>query len=119
MVSTPGRETALSDSPGIPIRVYFVPWLIPTWARAQVWWNVILVKRGIKLTEGLLAHELAHVLQWRSLGVFGFLFSYARSFLLHGYEGHPLELVARFAEQDDYFLKWAKKILKSRKKVLG
>jgi hypothetical protein len=106
----------LSDSPLIPIRIYYVPWLIPTWARAQAWWNAILVKRGVGLTEELLAHELAHVLQWRSLGVFRFMFDYARYFLRHGYEGHPMEMAARSAETDDDFLRWARELLTAEKK---
>jgi hypothetical protein len=106
----------LSDSPLIPIRIYYVPWLIPTWARAQTWWNVILVRRGVGLTVQLLAHELAHVLQWRALGVGRFLFHYARHFLRHGYEKNPLEMAAREAEQDDYYLNWAREILKAEKK---
>lgn len=88
-----------------------MPWLIPSWAKAQAWWNAILVKRGAVLTEELLAHELAHVLQWQFLGVFRFMFDYARYFLRHGYEGHPLEMAARSAETDDDFLKWAREIL--------
>jgi hypothetical protein len=92
-----------------------VPWLLPNWASAQVWWNVILVKRGVGLTAELLAHELAHILQWRSLGVVGFMYHYARAFLCHGYENHPLEMTARLAGQDDFFLKWAQEILRSRK----
>lgn len=79
-----------------------------------MWGNVILVKRGVELTAGLLAHELAHVLQWRALGVLGFLYHYARFFLRHGYAEHPLEMAARLAEQDDFFLNWAREILDSR-----
>jgi len=93
-----------------------VPWLIPTWARAQAWWTVILVKRGVRLTAPLLAHELAHVLQWRSLGVWRFLWRYARGYLRYGYAGHPLEVAARQAETDDYYLTWARKILHLRQK---
>ncbi len=81
-----------TDCPPIPIRLYVVPWLFPTWARAQAWWTVILVKRGVGLTERLVAHELAHVLQWRSLGVWRFLWRYARGYLRYGYAGHPLEV---------------------------
>jgi hypothetical protein len=88
------RETVLSSSPDIPIRIYYVPWLIPTYARAQAWWTVILVKRGVRLTESLLAHELAHVLQW-----------------------HPLETVAHLAAQDDDFLNWAREIIKTKKRT--
>jgi hypothetical protein len=112
----PRQRPRLPEPPALPIRIYFVPWLIPAWARAQAWWTVILVKRGVGLTERLLAHELAHVLQWRSLGVWGFLCRYARFFLRHGYEAHPLEMAARRAETDEFFLNWARKILQSRKK---
>jgi len=112
--SLSSHETVLSAPPDIPIRIFYVPWLLPNWARAQAWWNAILVKRGVRLTEALLAHELAHVLQWHALGVFGFMFQYASHFIRHGYGGHPLEMAARLAEQDDYFLKWAQKILRSR-----
>ncbi|MEJ2069248.1 MAG: hypothetical protein P8X49_01700 [Syntrophobacterales bacterium] len=111
------RETVLSSSPDIPIRIYYVPWLIPTYARAQAWWTVILVKRGVRLTESLLAHELAHVLQWRVLGVFGFILQYARHFMRRGYEGHPLETVAHLAAQDDDFLNWAREIIKTKKRT--
>jgi hypothetical protein len=90
-----------------------VPWLIPSWARAQTWWNVILVRRGVSLTKRLLAHELAHVLQWRSLGVFGFACRYARHLMAHGYLQNPLEITARLAEQDDFYLNWAQEILRS------
>jgi hypothetical protein len=103
--------------PLISIRIYSVPWLIPIWASAQTWWNIILVRRGVRLTQRLLAHELAHVLQWRCLGVFGFLYQYARGLVRHGYERHPLEIVARLAEQDDFFLNWGHEILKVREKI--
>jgi len=117
VISAPRRETVLTDSPDIPIHIYYVPWLIPTYARAQAWWTVILVKRGVRLTESLLAHELAHVLQWRVLGVFGFIVQYARHLLRQGYEGHPLETAAHLAAQDDDFLQWAREIIKARKKT--
>lgn len=97
-----------------PIRIIFVPWLIPGWARAQTWWNVILVRRGVRLTKQLLAHELAHVLQWRVFGVCGFFCRYARHLVVQGYEYNPLEIIARLAEQDDFYLKWAQEILTAR-----
>jgi hypothetical protein len=108
-------ETLLANAPVIPVKIIFVPWLIPNWARAQTWWNVILVRQGVRLTKGLLAHELAHVLQWRCLGVFGFVCRYARNHIGHGYKQNPLEIVARLAEQDDFYLNWAQEILLSEK----
>jgi hypothetical protein len=94
----------------IPVKIIYVPWLIPTWARAQTWRQVVLVRRGVRLTKRLLAHELAHVLQWRTLGVWGFLSQYARHLLRYGYEKNPLEIEARAAEQDEFFLSWAQEI---------
>jgi hypothetical protein len=100
----------------IAVRIVSVAWLIPNWARAQTWGNVVLVKRGVRLTTQLLAHELAHVLQWRSLGVLGFVCRYARHLIGRGYKEHPLEIAARLAEQDDFYLNWAQEILNSEKK---
>ena len=45
-------------------------------------------------TESLHCHELVHVLQWRVLGLDGFLLTYAIGILEHGYEASPLERIA-------------------------
>ncbi len=109
------QEQTLPNAPLVPVRIYVVPWLIPTWARAQAWGNVILVGKGVELTERLLAHELAHVLQWRSLGAFGFVCRYARHHLRHGYLENPLEAAARLAEENSFLRAWAREILTSDK----
>ncbi len=96
----------------ISVRIFRVPWLIPGWACAQAWGRVILVKRGVQLTENLLAHELAHVLQWRALGAGRFIWRYAGQQLRHGYDQNPLEKTARVAARDSFFLAWARDILK-------
>jgi len=105
-----------STPPGFPVHIISVPGLFPRWVKAQTWWNVILVKRGVRFTERYLAHELAHVLQWRTFGVFRFMFSYLRDLILYGYDGHPLEIEARSAETNEYFLNWAREILQRRQK---
>ena len=46
----------------------------------------------------LLAHELAHVRQFRERGWLGMTGAYAAMWLEHGYARHPLELEARAAE---------------------
>jgi hypothetical protein len=93
------------------VRLIIVPWLIPRWAQAQVWGNVILIRRGVPVTEQLLAHELAHVLQWRLMGVLPFLFNYLKYFLRHGYPDHPMERQARAAASQDFYRRWANLIL--------
>jgi hypothetical protein len=78
-----------------------------------VWGRVILIRRGVPVTEQLLAHELAHVLQWRLLGIFPFIFYYLKYFRRHGYQGHPLERQAQTAEHQDFYRSWARWILSS------
>jgi hypothetical protein len=97
----------------IAVKIFVVPWLIPTWARAQTWGNAVLVRKGVELTPQLLAHELAHVLQWRYLGIAGFISRYARYLIRQGYEKSPLEVAARLAEENDFLLKWAKEIIEA------
>jgi hypothetical protein len=93
-LNTVAIEAVLSNPSFFQVRILFVPWLIPNWAKAQAWWNVIFVKKGVGLNERLLAHELAHVLQWRSLGVLAFIFHYVRHLILQGYDAHPMEVDA-------------------------
>ena len=70
------------------------------------------------MTEPLLAHELAHVRQWRTLGIFPFMFHYVKYFLKYGYGDHPLELEARAAAHHDYYRRWARQILHQKKSIL-
>ena len=98
-----------------PVRLIVVPWLIPRWARAQVWGRTILIRRGIDLTERLLAHELAHVRQWRKLGRCGFVWHYAGQLLRYGYFQNPLEVEARAGEDNKFYLAWARRLLQLRK----
>jgi hypothetical protein len=100
-----------------PVRLIIVPWLIPGWAQAQVWGNFILIRRGIKVTEQLLAHELAHVRQWQTLGIIPFILLYFKYFLKHGYHGHPLELEARAGALHDDYRQWARQILHQEKSL--
>lgn len=94
-----------------PVRLFLVPWLIPSWAQAQVWGRFILLRRGVRLTEDLLAHELVHVQQWRTLGVFPFIWRYLAGLLSCGYWRHPLEQEARTASCDPYYRQWARALL--------
>ena len=44
-----------------------------------------------KVWGALVAHEMAHVHQWRNYGPWGFLWRYAAGFITHGYRKHPME----------------------------
>ncbi len=93
------------------VRLKRVPWLLPTWAQAQAWPRLILIRRGVPLTEALLAHELAHVDQWRRLGPVVFVWRYCLDFWRYGYTDHPLEEEARAAAADPIYRRWARLLL--------
>lgn len=57
--------------------------------------RTIVVNPDVRLTPGLLAHELAHVRQWRRDALFPL--RYALASLRHGYRENPYEVEAREA----------------------
>ena len=71
--------------------------------------TLIVVLEG-HASERLVAHELCHVLQWYRVGP-AFPLVYAAQSVLRGYRGMPLEVEARAAEGDPWFLAWARDLL--------
>lgn len=79
----------------IQVRIVRVPFLVPTWAAAQVLLpRMVLVRRGVNLTPHLLAHELAHVDQIQRYGLLGYWARYLWLLAGHGYHGHAMEAEA-------------------------
>lgn len=61
--------------------------------------NTIYVRGSLdRLPPSLLAHELAHVRQFRRLGWVGMTAEYGRLWVAHGYRAHPMEVEAREME---------------------
>jgi hypothetical protein len=84
-------------------RIVDVPWLMPG-VGAMTLGPVILLRRDHAGDEGLLAHELVHVRQWRELGAGRFLWRYLGAYARNriaglghqqSYEAIPLEVEAR------------------------
>jgi hypothetical protein len=84
-------------------RVVVVPWLTPGVA-AMTLGRVILLRRDHRGDDGLLAHELVHVRQWRELGPGRFLWRYLGAYVRgrvaglghqQAYQAIPLEVEAR------------------------
>jgi hypothetical protein len=93
------------------VRIVRVPFLIPNWAAGQAWPGTVLVKRGAAISRRFLAHELRHVDQWRERLYVGFAIQYLYQLARFGYWKHPLEVDARNAEADPYYLAWADRVL--------
>lgn len=91
-----------------------MPFLIPTWALAQVWGPFILVRRDAheypkSALRRLLRHEMEHVRQWKRYGVLFplvYVFNWVRAGF--SYTNNELEKRARFYEdfpgRDEYLV---------------
>lgn len=79
--------------------------------------NTILVRNeNLATNQRLIAHELKHIKQARQLGMF-FIPLYILRWVFAGfsYTNHPMERAARQAEDDHYYIQWAKEIIKEYK----
>lgn len=86
--------------PGVVFREgRLVPWIggvlgrMGAPAAAVTLRRTIVLNPGVRLTPGLLAHELTHVRQWRDDVLFPLRYSLAS--LRHGYHENPYEIEAR------------------------
>ncbi|MGH7466440.1 MAG: hypothetical protein ACRENP_00490 [Longimicrobiales bacterium] len=91
------------------VRVFRTRWvpLIGGWlsgmrrpAAAVTLGDAILVHPEVRVTPGLLRHELAHVQQWRAQPL-TFPLRYVLHHLRYGYQRNPYEVEARAHEQND------------------
>lgn len=75
------------------IRLIRLPFLIPPWAAAQVIFPRTIFYRGKpdRLSYGLIAHELGHVLQIERDGLLGYWWNYLTGLIGTGYNKHWME----------------------------
>jgi hypothetical protein len=79
--------THVDEVDRVRARIVLVPWLTPGIA-AMTLGHWILVRRG-RESEGLIAHELVHVEQWRRQGLVPFLARYLSDYLRLRLAGEP------------------------------
>jgi hypothetical protein len=96
------------------IRLYWMRFMIPTWAVGQAWPRTVLILRTLPPAdhESVVAHELVHLRQWEELGTIGFALEYARQVLRYGYHATPLEAEARASAYDPLQLDRARTLLR-------
>lgn len=102
-IALPAGLSAGALPPDVVLRTgRFIPWLggllagMKGSAAAVTLRRTIVVGPRTSLTPALLAHELAHVRQWRDDPLFPFRYSLAM--LRHGYRNNPYEVEARQVE---------------------
>jgi hypothetical protein len=90
------RTVATPSMPFPPVSAYGVPEFeaMARMPMAGITWGHLYFVDPAQATAGVHSHELAHVVQWSTLGVDDFLLTYAVTLALHGYEQSPLETVA-------------------------
>jgi hypothetical protein len=94
------------------VRLVRLPFLLPRWAAAQVLVpGRVFVRRGVRLSRRLLAHELVHVDQLRRLGIPRYWWTYLILLMRCGYREHPLEFDAIVRSAEPRFLEWAEDLL--------
>lgn len=94
------------------VKLVRLPFLLPRWAVAQVLVpGRIFVRRDVRVSRRLLAHELVHVQQLRSMGLLRYWWTYLTLLLRFGYHEHPLELDAIVRAAEPSFLEWADQLL--------
>src|SRR5699024_8316443 len=76
-----------------------LPFLIPTWAAAQVIFPRTVFYRGT-LTKEIAAHEIAHIKQIEKYGLFTYWTTYIREALKQGYRRNALETDANARAKD-------------------
>ncbi len=62
--------------------------------------RTIVLRPGVRLTDRLVQHELAHVRQWRQHPI-SFPLRYLVGHLRYGYHANPYEVEARASEHPD------------------
>jgi hypothetical protein len=95
----------------VPVRVIVKNKLTPNWAVAQVLIpRTIWIKPAYKNNARILAHELAHVIQWELYGL-KFAVMYLWDVARNGYVNSRFEVEARAAENDEFYVDWARELI--------
>lgn len=93
------------------IRLIRVPFLIPTWAAGQVLLPRTIFYVDDSLSKALLAHELVHVIQIRTLGLWAYWTSYLSKLVNGGYGSHPMEEEAYHLGEHHVFMAYGSLLL--------
>lgn len=94
-------------------RVHLVrcDWIVPEGYGGLTLGRWIFIRRNVDVTVAWLAHELMHVLQWRRLGVVGFLWQYGWTFFRDGMRYRNIDLEEEARNPTPYALVWAQDLI--------
>ncbi len=82
-------------------KIYYIKRIIPPYRAHTIPPFGIFIKKEYKGNEKILNHDLIHWKQYKRMGLFKFYFTYLKQFLKYGYNKMPMEIEARY-EEDEY-----------------
>jgi hypothetical protein len=82
-------------------KIYYVNWVLPPYRAMTIPPIGIFIKKKYKGNENILNHDLVHWKQYQRIGLLKFYFQYFKEFLTKGYDQMPMEMEARY-EEDEY-----------------
>ena len=82
-------------------RIYYVLWTVPPYRAMTIPPFGIFVRKDHKNNEKILNHDIVHWKQYQRMGLLRFYFQYFKEFIIFGYDKMPMELNARY-EEDEY-----------------
>lgn len=96
-------------------KIYYVLWILPPYRAITIPPFGIFIKKKHKGNQKLLNHDLVHWQQYQRMGLFMFYFKYLKQFLTYGYDKMPMEIEARY-EEDEYTKKHYQEVYHSSTK---
>ncbi len=82
-------------------RIYYVLWTVPPYRAMTIPPFGMFIMKDHKNNKKILNHEIVHWKQYQKMGLFRFYFQYFKEFIIFGYDKMPMELNARY-EEDEY-----------------
>jgi len=82
-------------------KIYYVRWVLPPYRAMTIPPFGIFIKKQYKNNQKTLNHEMVHWRQYQKLGLLMFYFQYFKQFVKYGYDKMPMEIEARY-EEDEY-----------------
>ncbi len=81
-------------------RIYYVRWTLPPYRAMTIPPFGIFIKKRYRKNDKILNHEMIHWKQYQRMGLLKFYYQYFREFLVIGYDKMPMEMEARYEENE-------------------
>jgi hypothetical protein len=90
-------------------KIYYVPWVLSPYRAMTIPPFGIFIKKKYRGDKKILNHDMVHWEQYQRLGLFRFYLLYFKQFIQYGYDNMPMEIEARY-EEDEYAKKHYSKV---------